>query len=342
MSYILITGGAGYIGSHTALTLLNQNYQLLIVDNLSNASEESLRRIQALSGKALTFVEGDIRDSEFLKQLFSQYVIESVIHFAGLKAVGESTQQPLRYYQNNVQGTLNLCQTMSEFKVKNLVFSSSATVYGDPISLPLTETMPTGQPTNPYGQSKLMVEHILTDLSHSDPEWNISILRYFNPVGAHPSGQIGEDPQGPPNNLMPFVAQVAVGKQDKLKVFGDDYDTLDGTGVRDYIHVEDLADGHLRALNRLKQSPGLEVFNLGTGQGYSVLEVVKAFERASGQTINYQLCPRRDGDVAINYADATKAQQKLGWRAKHTLEDMCRDSWNWQSNNPKGYNSEQQ
>ena len=337
MKTILVTGGAGYIGSHTVLQLLEQDYQVVVLDNLSNASEESLERVAQITGKNVIFQQGDIRDEQVLNALFSQHSVDAVIHFAGLKAVGESVEQPIKYYENNVFGTLQLCKVMQSHNVKNLVFSSSATVYGDPTELPLHENLPTGRPTNPYGQSKLMVEHVLTDLSASDREWNIVLLRYFNPVGAHLSGLIGEDPAGIPNNLMPFITQVATGKRDKLSIFGDDYDTPDGTGVRDYIHVEDLADGHLKALNKLAANAGLCTFNLGTGQGYSVLEMVKAFEAESGQAVPYAIVPRRSGDVAACYADPTLARQELGWQAQKGLEDMCRDSWRWQSQNPNGY-----
>lgn len=337
MTTILVTGGAGYIGSHTVLQLLESDQKVVVLDNLSNASSEGLKRVEAITGKKVTFVEGDIRDSHALDLVFDQHEIESVIHFAGLKAVGESVEKPLMYYQNNVYGTLMLCESMQKHNVRNLVFSSSATVYGDPISLPLREDMPTGQPTNPYGQSKLMVELILRDLFNSDSSWNIAILRYFNPAGAHPSGQIGEDPNGIPNNLMPFITQVATGKRAQLSVFGDDYDTPDGTGVRDYIHVEDLATGHLKALDKLKQNVGLVTYNLGTGHGYSVLDMVKEFEKQSGKAIPYQIVPRRAGDVASCYADPSIATKELNWEATKGLDDMCRDSWNWQSNNPEGY-----
>ncbi|GAA0353935.1 UDP-glucose 4-epimerase GalE [Bowmanella denitrificans] len=336
MSHILVTGGAGYIGSHTVLQLLEANHQVTVLDNLSNASKASLQRVQELCGKPLSFVEGDIRDADLLNTLFAQQQIDAVVHFAGLKAVGESVEQPLRYYQNNVYGTLTLCEAMQANGVKNLVFSSSATVYGDPVSLPLLESMPTGRPTNPYGQSKLMVELILQDLHKADPSWNITLLRYFNPVGAHPSGQIGEDPNGIPNNLMPFVAQVATGRREQLAVFGDDYPTPDGTGVRDYIHVQDLAAGHLKALDKLPGA-GLKVYNLGTGQGYSVLDMVKAFEQASGKTVPYKIAPRRAGDVASCYADASLAERELNWKAEKGIEEMCQDTWRWQSQNPNGY-----
>lgn len=337
MKTILVTGGAGYIGSHTVLQLLEADYQVVVLDNLSNSSEESLKRVSALTGKAITFVQGDIRDTQKLDEVFTSHAIDAVIHFAGLKAVGESVQKPLEYYENNVYGSVALCDVMRKHNVRNIVFSSSATVYGDPVSLPLREDMATGQPTNPYGMSKLMVETILTDLYQSDNDWNIVLLRYFNPVGAHPSGQIGEDPNGIPNNLMPYISQVASGKLQQLAVFGDDYDTPDGTGVRDYIHVEDLANGHLKAIERLNLNMGLDIYNLGTGTGYSVLEMIKAFEKASGKTINYKIAPRRSGDVAACYADPTKAATELNWCARKTLEDMCENAWNWQSQNPQGY-----
>ncbi|MGS2719888.1 UDP-glucose 4-epimerase GalE [Paraglaciecola aestuariivivens] len=337
MQTILVTGGAGYIGSHTVLQLLETDTQVIVLDNLCNSSPESLARVEALTGKSVIFVQGDIRDHTILELLFSKHSINAVIHFAGLKAVGESVEKPLNYYNNNVYGTLTLCEAMKKFGVKNLVFSSSATVYGDPVSLPLREDMPTGQPTNPYGMSKLMVELVLRDLYQSDNSWNIALLRYFNPAGAHPSGKIGEDPNGIPNNLMPFITQVATGKREQLSIFGNDYDTPDGTGVRDYIHVEDLAAGHLKALEKLQTQPGLVTYNLGTGQGYSVLDMVKAFEQQSGQKVPYQFVPRRSGDVAACYADPTTAKEELGWQATRGLEEMCRDAWNWQFNNPNGY-----
>jgi UDP-glucose 4-epimerase len=333
---ILVTGGAGYIGTHTVVELLNAGSEVIVLDNLSNSSIEALNRVEQITGKTVTFYQGDILNKALLQKVFSDHTIDSVIHFAGLKAVGESVAKPLKYYENNVTGTLILCQVMAEFKVKNLVFSSSATVYGDPASLPITEDFPTGA-TNPYGQSKLMVEHILADLHHSDPSWNIARLRYFNPVGAHASGLIGEDPNDIPNNLMPFIAQVAVGKRPALSVFGNDYPTHDGTGVRDYIHVVDLANGHLKALEKLATRPGLVTYNLGTGQGYSVLDMVKAFEKACGKAIAYQIAPRRPGDIAACYADPTHAREDLGWQAIHTLEDMANSSWHWQSSNPNGY-----
>ncbi|NRQ42805.1 UDP-glucose 4-epimerase GalE [Rheinheimera sp. YQF-2] len=338
MSYVLLTGGAGYIGSHTALELLNAGYQVLSFDNFSNSSDEALNRVQQLTGKQLTSVNGDIRDEAALRQLFSSYSISAVVHFAGLKAVGESTQIPLHYYDNNVAGTVTLCRVMREFGVKKLVFSSSATVYGDAKQVPIAETAPRSA-TNPYGQSKLMIEHILEDLLHAEPDWGITLLRYFNPVGAHDSGQIGEDPNGIPNNLMPFISQVAVGKRDKLSVFGNDYPTHDGTGVRDYIHVVDLARGHLKALQYLENHNGIEAINLGTGIGYSVLDMVKAFSSVNAVAVPYQIAPRRPGDIATCYAQPTKAKALLGWQAEKTLDDMVRDSWRWQSANPNGYKS---
>lgn len=334
---ILVTGGAGYIGTHTVVELLNAGNDVIVLDNLSNSSIEALNRVERITGKSVTFYQGDILNKALLQKVFNDHAIDSVIHFAGLKAVGESVAKPLKYYENNVTGTLILCQVMAEFKVKNLVFSSSATVYGDPASLPITEDFPTGA-TNPYGQSKLMVEHILADVHNADPSWNIARLRYFNPVGAHASGLIGEDPNDIPNNLMPFIAQVAVGKRTALSVFGNDYPTHDGTGVRDYIHVVDLANGHLKALAKLATKPGLVTYNLGTGQGYSVLDMVKAFEKACSNTIAYQIAPRRPGDIAACYADPTRAREDLGWQATHTLEDMANSSWHWQSTNPNGYN----
>ncbi|HCD13015.1 MULTISPECIES: UDP-glucose 4-epimerase GalE [Shewanella] len=333
---ILVTGGAGYIGTHTLVELLAAGKEVVVIDNLSNSSVEALARVEEISGKNVLFYQGDILNKAFLQKVFSDHSFEAVIHFAGLKAVGESVAQPLRYYENNVTGTLILCQVMKEYGVRNLVFSSSATVYGDPASLPITETFPTSA-TNPYGQSKLMVEHILADLAAAEPNWNIARLRYFNPVGAHKSGRIGEDPNDIPNNLMPFIAQVAVGKRDKLSVFGNDYPTVDGTGVRDYIHVVDLAIGHLKALDKLATNPGLVTYNLGTGQGYSVLEMVKAFEKACNKAIPFEFAPRRPGDIAACYADPAHAAKELGWKAERNLQDMADSSWNWQSNNPNGY-----
>jgi UDP-glucose 4-epimerase len=337
MQTILVTGGAGYIGSHTVLQLLETDHQVIVLDNLCNASSESLNRVEALTGKKTILVEGDIRDRTILELLFSKHKIDSVIHFAGLKSVGESVEKPLKYYDNNVYGTLTLCEAMQAHGVRNLVFSSSATVYGDPTELPLREDMPTGKPTNPYGQSKLMVELVLRDLYQSDNSWNIALLRYFNPAGAHPSGRIGEDPNGIPKNLMPFITQVATGTREFLSIFGDDYDTPDGTGVRDYIHVQDLAAGHLKALERLKQDVGLVTYNLGTGVGYSVLDMVKEFEKQSGKAIPYKIAPRREGDVAACYAEPSLAVTELKWKAELGLAEMCRDAWNWQSSNPHGY-----
>ncbi|MGZ9898668.1 UDP-glucose 4-epimerase GalE [Shewanella gaetbuli] len=333
---ILVTGGAGYIGTHTVVELLAINEQVIIIDNLSNSSVEALKRVENISQKQVTFYQGDILNKPLLQKIFQDHDIESVIHFAGLKAVGESVAKPLKYYENNVTGTIVLCQVMAENNVKNLVFSSSATVYGDPASLPIKEDFPTGA-TNPYGQSKLMVEHILADLHHSDNSWNIARLRYFNPVGAHDSGLIGEDPNDIPNNLMPFISQVAVGKREKLNVFGGDYNTHDGTGVRDYIHVVDLAIGHLKALDKLKTQPGLVTYNLGTGVGYSVLDMLKAFESACKKPLPYDIVARRPGDIDACYADPILAATELGWQATHTLEDMVQSSWKWQSNNPDGY-----
>jgi UDP-glucose 4-epimerase len=337
MQTILVTGGAGYIGSHTVLQLLEAGNQVIVLDNLCNSSAESLKRVEELTGKKTIFVQGDIRDHTILELLFSKHTIDAVVHFAGLKAVGESVEKPLNYYNNNVYGTLTLCEAMKKFGVKNLVFSSSATVYGDPVTLPLKEDMPTGQPTNPYGMSKLMVELVLKDLHKSDSSWNIALLRYFNPAGAHPSGRIGEDPNGIPNNLMPYITQVATGKREQLSIYGNDYDTPDGTGVRDYIHVEDLAAGHLKAIDKLKTGTGIVTYNLGTGQGYSVLDMVKAFEQQSGKTIAYQFVGRRSGDVASCYADPQTARDELDWVATRGLDEMCRDSWNWQKSNPEGY-----
>lgn len=336
MRRILVTGGAGYIGSHTCVELLQVGYQVVVVDNLSNSKVESLTRVQELSGKRLEFYQVDLLDQAALEAVFRARAVDAVIHFAGFKAVGESVVMPLRYYHNNVSGTLILLKTMKAFGVRHLVFSSSCTVYGDPHKVPITEDFPLSA-TNPYGRSKLMIEDILRDLYNADHSWNIALLRYFNPVGAHPSGRIGEDPNGIPNNLMPYIAQVAVGKLPYLRVFGNDYPTPDGTGVRDYIHVVDLALGHLKALERLSTNPGLVTYNLGTGRGYSVLEVVRAFERASGRKIPYQIVERRPGDVAITYADPSRANRELGWMAERGLDEMCADAWRWQSANPNGY-----
>ena len=334
---ILVTGGAGYIGSNTCVELLNAGYEVVILDNLYNSSKKAVDRIQEITGKTVTFYENDMLDAEALEKLFSQEKIDCVIHFAGLKAVGESVAKPLEYYKNNIQGTLTLVEAMRNHGCKNIIFSSSATVYGDPAFVPITEECPKGTPTNPYGWTKSMLEQILTDLHTADEEWNVILLRYFNPIGAHASGMLGEDPTGIPNNLMPYISQVAVGKLEKLGVFGDDYDTPDGTGVRDYIHVVDLAKGHVKALDMIEKNCGLEVYNLGTGIGYSVLDIVKAFERANGIKIPYEIKPRRAGDIATCYADPGKAREKLGWEAKLGIEDMCRDSYNWQKKNPNGY-----
>jgi UDP-glucose 4-epimerase len=333
---ILVTGGAGYIGSHTCVELLAGGHDVLVVDNLCNSKEESLRRVAEIAGREPGFVRADLRDRAVLRALFLRRSFDAVIHFAGLKAVGESTEIPLEYYENNIGGTLTLCGAMIEAGVKKIVFSSSATVYGDPASVPIREDFPTSA-TNPYGRSKLFIEEILNDLYVSDKSWNIALLRYFNPVGAHPSGRIGEDPNGIPNNLMPFVAQVASGKLPRLRVFGDDYETPDGTGVRDYIHVTDLAKGHLKALERLAVSPGLVTYNLGTGRGYSVLEMVRAFERVSGRSVPYDIVGRRPGDIASCYADPALANKELGWTAGLGVEEMVRDAWRWQSQNPNGY-----
>ncbi|GHC20660.1 UDP-glucose 4-epimerase [Kushneria pakistanensis] len=335
---ILVTGGAGYIGSHTVLALLEAGHEVLVLDNFCNANKKSLERVGALTNREVHWVEGDIRDEALLDNLFSQNEIDSVIHFAGLKAVGESVQKPLAYFDNNVNGTLVLCEAMSRAGVKKIVFSSSATVYGDPASVPIREDFPTAA-TNPYGRSKLMVEEILRDLVVSDPAWRISVLRYFNPVGAHDSGMIGEDPNGIPNNLVPFVSQVAIGRREVLSVFGNDYDTSDGTGVRDYIHVTDLAKGHLMALDYLSRHDGLHTFNLGTGKGYSVLDVVQAFEKASGRKVAYEFHPRRPGDIARCYADPAHAEEVLGWVAEFDLEKMMADTWRWQQKNPEGYST---
>ncbi|MEP1150464.1 MAG: UDP-glucose 4-epimerase GalE [Balneola sp.] len=334
---ILVTGGAGYIGSHTVLELLEQGEEVVVVDNLSNSSQESLNRVESITGKKVAFYEIDLIDKRQLNEVFEAHNIESVIHFAGYKAVGESVQKPMMYYQNNLDSTLVLCEVMSDHGVKNLVFSSSATVYGDPETVPITEESPLSA-TNPYGRTKLFIEYILKDLYASDSSWNIALLRYFNPVGAHKSGLIGEDPNDIPNNLMPYVSQVAVGKLKQLSVFGDDYPTPDGTGVRDYIHVVDLALGHLKAIDKLNSNPGLVIYNLGTGKGTSVLDMVKAFENASGKKVDYKIGPRRSGDIATCYADPTKAESELGWTAKRGIQEMCEDGWKWQSENPNGYN----
>ena len=337
--HILVSGGAGYIGSHTCLELLNAGYEVSVVDNLDNSSEESLRRVQEITNKNIQFYKVDLLDQKSLNSVFERNNFESVIHFAALKAVGESVARPLDYYNNNITGTLNLCYAMKQFGVRNIVFSSSATVYGLPKSLPLTEAAntPLVEVTSPYGKTKLMLEVVLTDMQHANPDMNVALLRYFNPVGAHESGRIGEDPNGIPNNLLPFVSQVAVGRLEKLGVFGGDYPTPDGTGVRDYIHVVDLADGHVKALDKLAQNPGVVTYNLGTGRGYSVLEIVKAFSEASGKQIPYEIVDRRPGDVAEMYADPSKAEKELGWVATRGIKEMCADGWRWQSNNPNGY-----
>lgn len=333
---ILVTGGAGYIGSHACVELLQAGYEIIVVDNLINSKEESLNRVKEITGKTFKFFKADLLDIKALEDIFKQEDIDAVIHFAGLKAVGESVSIPLLYYHNNITGTLNLCDVMKKYGVKNLVFSSSATVYGDPHKVPITEDFPLSA-TNPYGRTKLMIEEILRDLHRSDSTWNIAILRYFNPVGAHSSGRIGEDPNGIPNNLVPYIAQVAVGKLKELSVYGSDYPTPDGTGVRDYIHVVDLVLGHLKALEKLKTNPGVVVYNLGTGRGYSVLEMVAAFAKASGKEIPYKIVDRRPGDIAACYADPCKAKSELGWSAEKGIDEMCTDSWRWQSNNPNGY-----
>jgi UDP-glucose 4-epimerase len=333
---ILVTGGAGYIGSHTCVELLDAGHDVVVVDNLANSKEESLRRVQAITGRPLTFYRADLLDRPSLRDIFQRESIDAVIHFAGLKAVGESVRLPLSYYHNNITGTVILAEVMAESGVKSIVFSSSATVYGDPRSVPIREDFPLG-PTNPYGRTKWMIEQILTDLHASDPSWNVILLRYFNPIGAHKSGSIGEDPQGIPNNLLPYIAQVAVNRLPELMVFGNDYPTPDGTGVRDYIHVVDLARGHLRALERHAGGSGVAVYNLGTGRGYSVLEMVAAFERASGRKIPYRITGRREGDIAICYADPSRANRELAWEALLGIDEMCADTWRWQSLNPEGY-----
>lgn len=336
MSTVLVTGGAGFIGSHTSVELLNAGYDIIILDNFVNSKPESLRRIKELTGKDFKFYQADIRDEEAMTKVFAENKIDAVIHFAGLKSVPQSVKEPLNYYDNNIAGTVCLCRVMDKAGCKKLVFSSSATVYGSKNPSPLREDMPTGGTTNPYGTTKYFIEQILQDLCISDSEWGVSILRYFNPIGAHKSGRIGEDPNGIPGNLMPYITQVAIGKLECLNVCGNDYPTPDGTGVRDYIHVVDLAIGHIKALDRLLKVKGCEVYNLGTGKGYSVLDVVKAFEKASGIKINYRIAPRRAGDVACCYADATKAKEVLGWQAQYDIDDMCADSWRWQSQNPNG------
>jgi UDP-glucose 4-epimerase len=333
---VLVTGGAGYIGSHTVVELLNANYDVVVVDNLDNSCEESLKRVEKICGREVEFHKVDILHRDPLREVFAKNPIDSVIHFAALKAVGESVAQPLRYYHNNITGTLVLCEVMMEFGVKDIVFSSSATVYGDPHKVPITEDFPL-YATNPYGHTKLMMEQVLTDVQAANIDWNVALLRYFNPVGAHESGSIGEDPNGIPNNLLPFISQVAVGRLECLSVFGGDYPTRDGTGVRDYIHVVDLAVGHLNALDKLAEQPGKVIYNLGTGAGNSVLEMVNAFEKASGKKIPYQIVDRRPGDAAECYADPSLALKELGWKTTRGIEKMCVDTWRWQSNNPNGY-----
>ncbi|MCD6212703.1 MAG: UDP-glucose 4-epimerase GalE [Sulfurovum sp.] len=333
---ILVTGGAGYIGSHTVILLIEAGYEIVIFDNFCNASKEAIKRVEKIVDKKIVTLEGDVRSRNDLHKVFNAHKIDAVIHFAGLKAVGESVEQPLKYYDNNVNGTAVLCEVMAEHGCKSIVFSSSATVYGDPHTTPIDENFPLSA-TNPYGRSKLFVEEILRDLYVSDKNWKIVLLRYFNPVGAHESGTIGEDPNGIPNNLMPFIAQTAVGKREYLSIFGDDYNTHDGTGVRDYIHVMDLADGHVKAIDRIKDFTEVMTINLGTGKGYSVLDMVKAFEKASGKTVPYKIAPRRAGDIAKCFANPSYAKKILGWEAKKGIEEMCEDSWRWQSNNPQGY-----
>ncbi|NIY91348.1 UDP-glucose 4-epimerase GalE [Vibrio diazotrophicus] len=334
---VLVTGGMGYIGSHTCVQMIDAGMEPIILDNLCNAKEKVLDRIEMISGLAPVFYQGDVRDEALLDSIFAEHDIKAVIHFAGLKAVGESVAKPLEYYDNNVNGSLVLARSMRKAGVKNIIFSSSATVYGDPASVPITESFPTGATTNPYGRSKYMVEECLSDLFNADPSWSITLLRYFNPVGAHPSGLMGEDPQGIPNNLMPYIAQVAVGRREKLAVYGNDYSTPDGTGVRDYIHVMDLADGHLAALTQVGQKSGLHIFNLGTGKGSSVLDMVEAFSQACGKAVAYEICPRRAGDIAECWASTEKAERELGWKATRSVKEMTEDTWRWQVANPQGY-----
>ena len=335
---ILVTGGAGYIGSHTMVEFLNAGRELVVVDNFVNSKPEALERVKKITGKDFKFFEVDLLDKEALDQVVRENNIDSCIHFAGLKAVGESCAKPLLYYHNNITGTLNLCEVLAKYNAKRIVFSSSATVYGNPASVPITEDFPLST-TNPYGETKLMIERILKDLHAADPEWSVSVLRYFNPIGAHQSGLIGEDPQGIPNNLLPYITQVAAGRRECLSVFGNDYNTHDGTGVRDYIHVVDLARAHLKAMERAEQVTGVEHFNIGTGVGYSVLDIVHAYEKATGITINYKITDRRPGDIDECYANPTKAAEVLGWKAEYNIEDMCRDSYRWQMKNPKGYDA---
>lgn len=334
---ILVTGGAGYIGSHTVVELQNEGYDVVVVDNLSNSCEKSLDRVEKITGKKVPFYKCDILDREGLNKILDAEKVDACIHFAGLKAVGESVAKPWEYYENNIAGTLTLVDCMRQHGVKNIIFSSSATVYGDPAFVPITEECPKGVCTNPYGWTKSMLEQVLSDIQKADPEWNVILLRYFNPIGAHKSGTIGENPNGIPNNLMPYVTQVAVGKRDHLTVFGNDYDTHDGTGVRDYIHVVDLARGHVKAVEKIKEKAGLKIYNLGTGVGYSVLDIVKNFEAATGVKVPYEIGPRRPGDIATCYSSADKAKKELGWTAEYGIKEMCEDSWRWQKNNPNGY-----
>lgn len=337
MSKILVTGGAGFIGSHTCVELLDSEYEVVVVDNLCNSSKESLKRVEKITGKSVKFYEADIADKDAMNKVFEENDISCVIHFAGLKAVGESVQKPLEYYQNNISGTLNMCEVMRNHGVKNIIFSSSATVYGDPASVPITEKFPKGQCTNPYGWTKSMLEQILTDIQFADKEWNVILLRYFNPIGAHKSGLIGEDPNGIPNNLMPYVMKVAIGQLPQVNVFGNDYPTPDGTGVRDYIHVVDLAKGHVKAIEKIEENPGVKIYNLGTGKGYSVLDVINNVSKAVGKEIPYVIAERRAGDIAECYADPALAKEELGWEAQYGMKEMCEDSWNWQQKNPNGY-----
>ena len=334
---ILVTGGAGYIGSHTCVELLNEGYEVVVMDNLYNASKKAVERVEQITGKKLTFYKTDMLDREGVREIFEKEKNDAVLHFAGYKAVGESVAKPIEYYYNNMAGTLILCDEMRNHGVKNIIFSSSATVYGDPAQIPITEECPKGTPTNPYGWTKSMLEQVLTDIHTADPEWTVILLRYFNPIGAHESGLIGEDPKGIPNNLVPYVAQVAIGKRPCVGVFGNDYDTPDGTGVRDYIHVVDLARGHVKAIQKLADKEGVSIYNLGTGKGNSVLEVIRAFERACGHEIPYEIKARRPGDIATCYSQCDKAERELGWKAEYDIDRMCADSWNWQQKNPNGY-----
>ncbi len=337
MSTILVTGGAGFIGSHTCVELLDRGYKVVVVDNLSNSSKESLIRVEKITGKTVKFYEADIADRETMNKIFEENDISATIHFAGLKAVGESVQKPLEYYHNNITGTLVLCDVMRNYGVKNIIFSSSATVYGEPAEIPITENCPKGICTNPYGWTKSMLEQMLTDIQKSDESWNVILLRYFNPIGAHKSGLIGEDPNGIPNNLMPYITKVATGQLPYVNVFGNDYPTHDGTGVRDYIHVVDLALGHVKAVEKLSENPGVKIYNLGTGKGYSVLDVINNFSEAYGSELPYVITSRREGDIAECFADPTLAKVELGWEAQYGIKEMCEDSWNWQKNNPNGY-----